>query len=93
MWEKNYLCLPNKWNERMKKKENEYDEQTVRALIEWATHADLPQEVRLSEAEYIWDVKRYVEANLYDIRDHYPDPFYNSSITRLIRLKEFVESM
>ena len=77
---------------KAKEKKNEYDEQTVRDIIEWATHADLPEEVRLTESEYIWNVKRYVEANIYDIRDHYPDPFYNPSITRLIRLKEFVES-
>ncbi len=78
---------------KAKEKANEYDEQTVRALMEWVTHADLPKEVRLNEAEYIYDVKRYVEANLYDIKEHYPDPFYNPSITRLLRLKEIVESV
>lgn len=87
-----YLCLPKKDNERMnaKKVENEYDEQTVRDIVDWVTHAELPQEVKLGDGEYICDMKRYVEANICDIRDHYPDPFYNPSITRLIKLKEIV---
>lgn len=81
-----------KENTKTMAKENEYDEQTVRDLVDWATHANLPKEAKLSEAEYIYDMKLYVEANLYDIEDHYPNSFYNSSITRLIRLREIVEA-
>jgi hypothetical protein len=37
------------------------------------------------------DVKRFVQANLSDIDAHYPDDFYNPAITRLYRLKEYME--
>lgn len=65
-----------------------YDEENVKALIEWAKTASFPQQLRLSDAENIIDVKRYVNANLSDINAHYPDEFYNPSITRLYQLKE-----
>jgi len=51
----------------------------------------LPKEVVLSEAEYITDTSIYVRANINDIKQHYPDQFYNPAIDRLYRLKEFVE--
>ena len=51
----------------------------------------LPQEVILSEAEHITDPKIFVRANIYDIKAHFPDAFYNASIDRLYRLKEFLE--
>lgn len=68
--------------------EYKYDEESVKALIEWAKTASFPQQIRLSDAENIIDVKRYVNANLSDINAHYPDEFYNPSITRLYQLKE-----
>ena len=68
-----------------------YEEEKVNALIEWAENAVLPQEVILSEAEHIIDTSIYVRANINDIKQHYPDGFYNPAITRLYRLKEFVE--
>lgn len=68
-----------------------YDEESVNAIIKWAENAQLPKEVVLSEAEHITDPKIYVRANIYDIKEHYPDGFYNPAITRLYRLKEFVE--
>lgn len=68
-----------------------YDEESVKALINWAETAQLPQEVTLSEAEYITDTSIYVRANINDIKQHYPDAFYNAAIDRLYRLKEFVE--
>ncbi len=40
---------------------------------------------------FIVDVKRFVQANLSDIDAHYPDDFYNPAITRLYRLKEYME--
>lgn len=68
-----------------------YEEEKVNALIEWAENAVLPQEVILSEAEHITDPKIFVRANIYDIKAHFPDAFYNASIDRLYRLKEFLE--
>ena len=68
-----------------------YDEESVNALIKWAESAQLPKEVVLSEAEHITDTKIYVRANINDIKQHYPDAFYNAAINRLYRLKEFVE--
>lgn len=68
--------------------EYKYDEESVKTLIEWAKTASFPQQLRLSDAENIIDVKRYVNANLSDINAHYPDEFYNPSITRLYQLKE-----
>lgn len=68
-----------------------YDEESVKAIIKWAETAQLPKEVILSEAERITDSKIYVQTNIYDIKEHYPDPFFNPAIDRLYRLKEFVE--
>ncbi|MDE5709900.1 hypothetical protein [Bacteroides sp.] len=71
--------------------EYKYDEESVQALIEWAKSTSFPQEARLSDAENIADVKRFVQANLSDIKIHYPDEFYHPAITRLYRLKELLE--
>ena len=80
--------------------EYNYDEESVNALINRAETAQLPQEVTLtqlpkevmlSEAEHIFDTSLYVNANICDIKQHYPDAFYNPAIDRLYRLKEFVE--
>ena len=68
-----------------------YEENSVKALITWAETAQLPKEVVLSEAEHITDTSIYVRANINDIKQHYPDAFYNPAIDRLYRLKEFVE--
>lgn len=68
-----------------------YDEDSVNAIIKWAETAQLPKEVVLSEAEHITDTSIYVRANINDIKQHYPDAFYNAAIDRLYRLKEFVE--
>lgn len=68
-----------------------YDEESVNALMKWAESAQLPREVVLSEAEHITDTSIYVRANINDIKQHYPDVFYNAAINRLYRLKEFVE--
>ena len=70
----------------------QYDEESVKALISWAENAQLPQEIVLSEAEHIIDAKAYILANIFDIKQHYPDPFYNPAITRLYRLKEYIEN-
>ena len=69
-----------------------YDEDSVKALIQWSESAQLPKEVTLSEAEHIMDAKIYVRANINDIKQHYPDEFYKPAIIRLYRLKEFIES-
>lgn len=71
--------------------EYKFDEESVKSLIEWAKISSFPQELRMSEAENIINVKRFVEANLSDIDSHYPDAFYNAAITRLYRLKELME--
>lgn len=70
-----------------------YDEESVNAIIKWAESAQLPKEVVLSEAEHITDTSIYVRANINDIKQHYPDAFYNASIDRLYRLKIFVEEL
>ena len=70
-----------------------YDEESVKALIAWAETAQMPNELTLSEAEHITDTNIYVRANINDIKQHYPDQFYNPAIDRLYRLKEFVEGV
>ena len=65
--------------------EYKFDEDSVKALIDWAKSTSFPQSVTLSDAENIVDVKRFVQAA------HYPDDFYNPAITRLYRLKEYME--
>lgn len=57
-----------------------YDEDSVKAIVHWALTAQLPTQIELSESE-----------NIHDINQHFPDPFYNPSIDRLYRLKEFIE--
>ncbi len=76
---------------KLNKMEYNYDGESVNALINRAETAQLPQEVTLSEAEHIFDTSLYVNANICDIKQHYPDAFYNPAIDRLYRLKEFVE--
>lgn len=68
-----------------------YDEDSVKAIVHWALTAQLPTQIELSESENIFDVKKYIQANIHDINLHFPDPFYNPSIDRLYRLKEFIE--
>ena len=51
----------------------------------------IPLRLTVNSAENIFDVKRYVRANLSDIAAHYPDEFYNPAITRLYRLKDKME--
>lgn len=68
-----------------------YDEDSVKAIMNWAETAQLPKEVILSESEHIYDTSLYIRANINDIKQHYPDAFYNPAIDRLYRLKEFVE--
>ena len=52
--------------------EYKFDEDSVKALINWAKSTSFPQSVTLSDAENIVDVKRFVQANLSDIDAHYP---------------------
>lgn len=68
-----------------------YDEESVKAIMNWAETVQLPKEVILSESENIYDTSLYIQANINDIKQHYPDAFYNPAIDRLYRLKEFVE--
>lgn len=68
-----------------------FDEESLNSLIAWAKATSFPEQIRMSEAENIVNVKRFVEANLSDIDSHYPDGFYNPAITRLYRLKKLME--
>ena len=63
--------------------EYKFDEDSVKALIDWAKSTSFPQSVTLSDAENIVDVKRFVQANLSDIDAHYPDDFYNPNINTI----------
>lgn len=72
--------------------EYKFDEDSVKALIEWAKNTSFPQSIKLSDAENIVDVQRFVQANMSDIDTHYPDEFYNPAIIRLYRLKEYIEA-
>lgn len=76
----------------MEIKKYDYSEDAVLAIMDWAKSANLPKEVTLSEAEHIYDTAIFVNANINDIKAHYPDPFYNPAINRLYRLKEIVEA-
>lgn len=75
----------------MAQEEYQFDEASVQAIMHWAEATQLPKEVVLSESEHIYDTSLYVRANISDIKQHYPDEFYNPSIIRLYRLKEFIE--
>lgn len=71
--------------------EYQYDEESINALMKWAENGQFPNELRLGPAENIVNLKQYVQANLYDIRAHYPDEFYRPAINRLYRIKEMLE--
>jgi len=71
--------------------EYKFDEDSVKALIGWAKSTSFPQSIKLSDAENIVNVESFVQANLSDIDAHYHDEFYNPAITRLYRLKEYME--
>ena len=71
--------------------EYKYDEESIKMLMEWAKHAQFPQQITLGRAEDIINVSKYVQASLYDIEQHFPDEFYRPAITRLYRLKEKLE--
>lgn len=73
------------------KSKYQYDEESIQAIMTWAQNIQLPKEVLLSDSEHIYDTSLYVKANINDIKQHYPDAFYNPAIERLYRLKEFVE--
>lgn len=70
----------------------DYSEPAVNALLEWAKNAKLPQDITLSKSEHIIDTKKFVKSNIYDIKAHFPDPFYNPAIDRLYRLKAKIEA-
>lgn len=76
----------------MSKKEYDYSENAVQAIMDWAESSKLPKEVMLSEAEHVYDTSIYVRANINDINAHYPNAFYNPAIDRLYKLKEKVEA-
>lgn len=69
----------------------DYSEQAIADLIEWFKDKTLPQEVYLDKATHVYDVRRFIDANVSDIQDHYPDPFFNASIDRLYKLKSIME--
>ena len=73
-----------------KKETYRLDEESVKDIVRWALTAQLPKEAYLG-SEYIADVREYVKSSIRDINLHYPDPFYNTAIIGLYRLKEFVE--
>lgn len=52
-----------------------YDEDGVKAIVHWALTAQLPTQIELSESENILDVQKYIQANIHDINQHFPDPF------------------
>lgn len=72
--------------------EYNFDELSVQKIVAWAQNTQFPQSVQLTNYEDIYNVNRYIVANVYDIQQHYPDPLYNAAITRLYRLKEYLET-
>lgn len=72
-------------------KEYSYDKESVKALCDWAAHATFPKEVKLNEAEFIFDVPLFVQSNLSDIKRHYPDAIFHPAVTRLYQLKDLLE--
>ena len=83
--------IKKKWLSLAQESKYAYDEDSVKEIMNWAETAQLPKEVILSESEHIYDTSLYIRANINDIKQHYPDVFYNPAIDRLYRLKEFVE--
>lgn len=70
----------------------DYSEQAVTDLTQWFNDKTLPEKAALDVATQIYDVRRFIDANVSDIKDHYPDPFFNPAIDRLYKLKEIMEN-
>ena len=72
--------------------EYNFGEENVKDLIKWAESAKLPETIILSDSEHIIDTRKYIRANINDIKQHFPDEFYNPAIIRLYRIKSYVEN-
>lgn len=72
--------------------EYNFEEESVKDIIRWAESAQLPQTIILSDSEHIIDVQKYIRANINDIKQHFPDEFYNPAIIRLYRIRNYVEN-
>lgn len=72
--------------------EYNFEEENVKNLIKWAESARLPETIILSDSEHIIDTRKYIRANINDIKQHFPDEFYNPAIIRLYRIKSYVEN-
>ena len=59
--------------------EYKFDEQSVKELMEWAQTAQLPQELELSKAERIFDVKLIVYQG--PLSRYFLQSGYNSSLS------------
>lgn len=69
-----------------------YDKESVKALVDWAENTTFPKgDLQMNAAEQICDINKYVSSCLSDIKEHYPNPIYNPSVTRLYKLKELLE--
>ncbi|MCI1681460.1 MAG: hypothetical protein LKI39_02765 [Bacteroides sp.] len=71
---------------------NDYDygEESVKALVKWAEHTQFPKTMKLSKYENIFDLPRYIEANVNDIKSYYPNVYVEAAITRIYRVKEIL---
>ena len=72
--------------------EYKFDEQSVKELMEWAQTAQLPQELELSKAERIFDVKLCIESDFIVYQGPLSRCFlqsgYNSSLSIREKLEE-----
>lgn len=68
------------------------DEESVRALVDWAQTTKFPKTLKLGISEDIFDLPRCVQASINDIKIHYPNQTFTPAITRLYRIKAALES-
>ncbi len=70
---------------------HDYSEESVNILLDWAENVQFPKTLRLSKSEDVYDLPRCVQANINDIKIHYPNPTFIPAIDRLYRIKEALE--
>lgn len=46
----------------------QYDEDSVKYIMEWAESAQFPKAIRLNSVEYIFDTSLYLRASVNDIK-------------------------
>lgn len=65
---------------------------TAEELEEYFKGIELPKTVKLSEAEVIIDVPKFIQSHLLHIREYNNNPTFSSYQSRLLKLKKILSN-